>query len=87
MPGEDTPTQHKSLETATDADVQRMINQLSKFPLTSEHDDAPDALEGAVQLAWSSAQAGARLLIETKVDFYILSVCQIGKVSAIYCHQ
>lgn len=32
-------------------------NQLLRFPLTSEHDDAPDALEGAVQLARSSAQA------------------------------
>jgi len=38
----------------------RLINQLLRFPLTSEHDDVPDALEGAVQLARSSAQAGAR---------------------------
>ena len=52
MPGEDTPAQHKSSETATDADVQRLINQLSRSPPTSEHDDAPDLLEGAVQLAW-----------------------------------
>jgi len=28
--------------------------------LTSEHDDAPDALEGAVHLARLSAQAGTR---------------------------
>ena len=28
--------------------------------LTSEHDDAPDALEGAVQLARASAQARGR---------------------------
>jgi len=27
--------------------------------ISSKHDDAPDALEGAVQLAKSSAQAGA----------------------------
>ena len=60
MPSEDTPAQHKSSETATDADIQRLVNQLLRFPLTSEHADAPDVLEGAVQLATSSAQAGAR---------------------------
>jgi len=37
----------------------RLINQLLRFPLTSEHNDAPDALEGAVQLARASEQAGA----------------------------
>ena len=26
MPGEDTPAQHKSSETATDAEVQRLLN-------------------------------------------------------------
>jgi hypothetical protein len=51
MPGEDTPAQHKSSKTVTD--VQRLVNQLLRFPLTSEHADAPDALEDAVQLAWS----------------------------------
>jgi hypothetical protein len=60
MPGEDSPAQHKSSETVTYADVQRLINQLLRFPLTSEHDDAPNVLEGAVQLARSSAQAGTR---------------------------
>ena len=70
MPGEDTPVQHKSSESVTDAEVQRLINQLLRFPPTSEHDDAPDVLGGAVQLTWSSAQVGARLLIEIKVGFY-----------------
>lgn len=65
MSGEDTPAQHKSSDTATGADLQ----PIQKFALTGagvvegltcEHDDAPDALEGAVQLARSSAQAGAR---------------------------
>jgi len=52
MPSEGTPAQHKSFETATDADVQRLINQLLWLPLTCEHDNAPDVLGGAVQLAW-----------------------------------
>jgi len=40
--------------------ILRLVNHLFRFPPTSEHDDAPDALEGAVQLARASAQAGAR---------------------------
>ncbi len=41
----------------------RLINQLLRFPLTSEHDDAPDVLESALPLLRSSAQVGARLLL------------------------
>ena len=37
-----------------------LVNHLLRFPLTSEHDDSPDALEGAVQMARASKQAGAR---------------------------
>ena len=37
-----------------------LVNQLLRFLLTSEHDDAPDALEDAVQLARASEQVGAR---------------------------
>ena len=37
-----------------------LVNQLLGFPLTSEHDDALDALEGAVQLARASEQVGAK---------------------------
>ena len=37
-----------------------LVNQLLRFPLTSEYDDAPDALEGAVQLSGASEQVGAR---------------------------
>jgi len=44
MSGEDTPAQHKSSDS--DADIQRLVNQLLKFLPASEHDDAPDALEG-----------------------------------------
>lgn len=36
-----------------------LVNELLGFRLTSEHDDAPDALKGAVKLARSSAQVGA----------------------------
>jgi len=36
-----------------------LVNQLLMFPLNNEHDDAPDALEGAVQLARASEQVGA----------------------------
>jgi len=60
MPGEDTPAQHKSSESVTDADVQRLINQLLRFPLTSEHDDAPDVLESALPLLRLSAQVGGQ---------------------------
>ena len=65
MPGKDTPVQHKSSETVTAADFQRLLNIALAGAgvvegLTSEHDDAPDALEGVVQLAGSSAQVGAR---------------------------
>lgn len=38
-----------------------LVNQLLRFPLTSEHDDAPDVLESALPLLRSSAQVGARL--------------------------
>ena len=34
------------------SDYLRLINQLLRLPLTSEHDNAQDVLEGAVQLAW-----------------------------------
>jgi len=65
MPDEDTPTQHKFSEIVTDADVQRLLNIALAGAgvvegLTSEHDDAPDALEDAVQLARASEQVGAR---------------------------
>jgi len=65
MPGEDIPAQHKSSKTATDADVQRLLNIAGAGVvegLTSEHDDAPDVLESALPLLRSSAQVGARLL-------------------------
>ena len=38
----------------------RLVNHLLRFPPTSEHDDAPDVLESALQMARASAQAGAR---------------------------
>jgi len=58
MPGEDTPVQHTSFETVTDADVHRLLNIALASAgvvegLTSGHKDAPDVLKGAVQLAWS----------------------------------
>ena len=41
----------------------RLINQLLRFPLTSEHDDAPDVLEGALPLLRLSAQVGGQAVI------------------------
>ena len=60
MPGEDTPAQHKSSETVTDADVQRLLNIALAGAgevegLTSEHKDAPDVSESALPLLRSSA--------------------------------
>jgi hypothetical protein len=68
VPSEDTQPKHKSSETATDADVQRLLNIALAGAgvvegLTSEHDDAPDVLESALPLLRSSAQVGARLLL------------------------
>jgi len=40
--------------------ILRLVNHLFRFPPTSEHDDAPDALEGALPLLRLSAQVGAR---------------------------
>ena len=63
MPGEDTPAQHKSSESVTNADVQRLLNiTLAGVGvvegLTSKHDDAPDVLESALPLLRLSAQVG-----------------------------
>ena len=60
MPGEDTPAQHNPSKSVTDTDVQRLLNIALAGAgvvegLTSEHDDALDVLESAVQLARSSA--------------------------------
>jgi len=40
-----------------------LVNHLFRFPLTSEHDDAPDALEGALPLLRSSAQVIGQAVI------------------------
>ena len=63
MPGEDTPAKHNPSRSVTDADVQRLLNIALTGAglvegLTSEHDDAPDALEGALPLLRLSAQVG-----------------------------
>ena len=49
MPGKDTPAQHKSSESVTDADVHRLLNFALVGAgvvegLTSKHKDAPDVL-------------------------------------------
>jgi len=68
MPGEDTPVQHTSFETVTDADVQRLLNYALAGAgvvegMTSEHDDTPDALESALPLLRSSAHVGGQAVI------------------------
>ena len=68
MPSVDTPAQHKSSETVTDANVQRLLNIALADAgvvegLTSKHDDAPDVLESALPLLRSSAQVGGQAVI------------------------
>ena len=71
QPGEDTPVQHKSSKTVTNADVHRLLNIALVGVvegLTSEHDEAPDVLESAGSTCEVIGTGGARLFWWADID-------------------